>query len=476
MSRHNSPSDDAELNWHRLPHKVGGIADARGPPTRMSWKDEIRHLNAIVAGQMSFGPRQRDEMEEAKVTTMSGMADTETSEHPQSLPSCTDHGASAFLSSGTRQSQRTTPGQEVISSLKSDLSVDICSTLSSGKAAKSDPSETAQQLSPATPPMSDHSSPLLRSWARPTPTRHPPGDEPDGNFDGHDTAFRTIQSEDIQDQSRQWKEVRRLRELVWGLRSTIHELRADLKIKQDAKAVADDMLFRRMVMSNLGLEVENSGPPGHSHKALEELMKDCQDARDIYGPLESECTSLEDQLSRHEFRLTELETPFFLHEEEPGQIQSALEGEEEEVRPSHCGSSSSIDEEFAEPEYHPLVSKYLSTLADLDLLTERRDELMDEQLSLEEKKETRLRFNMALDPDDQVWLDDSYSQRDALTKEIESLEKEIDALREGCRARGLVDEDGEPTNFQAMEESSFHEEDGINPIEQTSEHDHKSNQ
>lgn len=408
-------------------------------------------------------------MEEGNLTTLLSMADADTPEHPQDLPGSTDRGATLFLNHEMQQSQKTNSDQEITYSLMSNLSVDICSTLSSEKGAKSDPSEIGQQLSPATPPMSDHGSPFERSWARPTPASHAPGVETSGILEVYNTAMRG-QTEDMQDQSRQWTEVRRLRELVWGLRSTVHELRAELKLKQDAKAVADDLLFRHMVVSNLGAKVQNSGNPGHSHKALEELMKDCQDARDTYGPLESECTSLEDRLSRYEYRLTELEKPFFMHEEARKQTESQPEHGDDGESLIYRGSSPSIDEEFSEPDYHPLVSKYLCTLADLDLLTERRDELMDEQLSLEDKKETWLRVNRVLDSEDRVWLENSYSQLDILTREIGSLQKQIDVLREDCRAKGLVDEDGEPTTFQALEESSFREEDGMKQVEQTSEY------
>ncbi|KAL5313507.1 hypothetical protein ACEPPN_017927 [Leptodophora sp. 'Broadleaf-Isolate-01'] len=347
---------------------------------------------------------------------------------------------------------------------------DISSTLPSMTKAASVRSETTQQFSPATPPMSDKGSPSVASSARPMPTRHPPSTMPYNDPNHHDIRPPTIQNKDIGIPSMRWEEVRKLREIIWGLRSTIHEVRVDLKIKGDAKAVADDLLFRQMVTKILGHEAKKEGLPAEGQKTLEELMKDCQEARDLHGPLEADCISLEDQLSREEFKLTELERPFFMQSEEPRSTTIATGEADADNQPRHSGPPSSVDEKFSEPEYHPLVSRYLSCLADLDLLHERRDELLDEQQALEDEKESRHRFGRVLDSDDQAWLDSSHSERDTLIKDIDHLEKEIDALKIECRSKGLIDNAGDPNSFQALAESSFHEEDGINPLGQTSEY------
>ncbi|KAG4420848.1 hypothetical protein IFR04_006030 [Cadophora malorum] len=271
------------------------------------------------------------------------------------------------------------------------------------------------------------------------------------------------------DQSSRWTEVRRIRAVVWGLRSKVHEFRVDLKLKQDKKADADDRLFRFMVLKGFGATLDNVDLQKPAQETLEVLMRNCQEARDVYGPLEAECTSLENQLSRHEFNLTRLEEPFFLQVDEP-RVFLSPEPSLAANQPLRDDSVLSVDEDFSDPEYHPLVSEYLSKLADLDLLHERRDELIDEQQSLEEEKQSRQRLGKTLDPDDQTWLDNSQIELGTLLNKIRLLDQDLEALKTKCLSKGLIDNSGEPTTFQTLESFSFKEEDELKSLEQTSEY------
>jgi len=260
-------------------------------------------------------------------------------------------------------------------------------------------------------------------------------------------------------QSVAWLEVRSLREDILVLRSRVREKRAELRRLEAQKAETDNLLFKRMVKSiYLGDEV----PQGTDDKPLYELMEDCQKARNAYGPEEYECTALEDELSRLEFKLTRLEQPFFSQAVEP---RFPLLPVDNAIGPAlashHSNTWSILDDDFDEPNHHPLVTKFLSKQGDLDLLHERRDNILDEKRSLEEEKESRSRFGMALNEDDQAWLNGSRAEHDSLARDIDFLEKELVQLKLQCISQGLVDEDGEPKRFEVLAEASFHSEKGL---------------
>ncbi|KAG4435138.1 hypothetical protein IFR05_009370 [Cadophora sp. M221] len=286
---------------------------------------------------------------------------------------------------------------------------------------------------------------------------------------------RSIQPEsqrgDMEDQSAAWKEVRDLRDEILGLRSLVHQKRVSLKEMGRAKAEADNLLFSRMMMVGQGVHLEAHSLPGLGQKSLQQLMDECQEARNNYGPEEDDCIALEDKLSRLEFKLNRLEQPFFLLVDEPHPSPPPAGKTPTVAAPDDdSDSDSSYDDEFEEPLYHPLVTRFLSKLGDLDLLQERRDNLSDEKRSLEGEKASRARFGMVLSPEDQAWLDGSQAEYDSLVTKIDLLEKELVDLKRDCLARGLVDEDGEPTDFQDLEEASFNDEEDLNPKDQTSEY------
>ncbi|KAH7348834.1 hypothetical protein BKA65DRAFT_268653 [Rhexocercosporidium sp. MPI-PUGE-AT-0058] len=274
---------------------------------------------------------------------------------------------------------------------------------------------------------------------------------------------------DTDDLSTAWKEVRDLRDEILGLRSLVHQKRVLLREMGRAKAEADNLLFSRMMMVGKGVHLEEHSLPGL--KSLQQLMDECQDARNKYGPEEDDCIALEDKLSRLEFKLSRLEQPFFLRGDKPHLSPPPAGKTSIGADVDHDSESySSFDDEFEEPPYHPMVTRYLSRQGDLDLLLERRDNLLGEKRALEGEKASRARFGMVLTSEDQAWLDGSQAEYDSLVKEIDLLENELGHLKRDCLARGLVDEDGEPTDFQILEEASFKDEEDLNPKDQTSEY------
>ncbi|KAE9367994.1 hypothetical protein N431DRAFT_429255 [Stipitochalara longipes BDJ] len=265
----------------------------------------------------------------------------------------------------------------------------------------------------------------------------------------------------------EWDRIQKLRNENWGLRSQIREMRNNLRHLQLEKSKADDILFRRLTVQGLGLGHGSYIPPGQ--KSLDELMHDCQVARDAYGPLEDDCNQLEDKLSALEFELDRLEQAFY--KRPPDEI-SVLS--ERPPTPAGVDDSqqypSSVEEEEEEIAYHPRVARYLSKMGDLDLLQERLDDLLDEKRLLEEEQKKRLKFGLVLDGEDQQWLDHAHSQEEALLAQIRILEKDLDVMKQDCLARGLVDEDGEPVEFQIQEQRTFDNEEDLDPFGQKSEY------
>jgi hypothetical protein len=109
-------------------------------------------------------------------------------------------------------------------------------------------------------------------------------------------------------------------------------------------------------------------------------------------------------------------------------------------------------------------------MGDLELLVERRVDFVEEKEALEEERESRLRFGLTLDPDDQDWLEASQGTEEELTEKIRQMEKELEDMKRTCIAQGLVGEDGEPTSFQSQELVSFKGEEDVDPQDHKSEY------
>ncbi|KAH8751871.1 hypothetical protein BGZ57DRAFT_912937 [Hyaloscypha finlandica] len=264
----------------------------------------------------------------------------------------------------------------------------------------------------------------------------------------------------------EWDRIQELRSSNWNLRSQIREMRNNLRELQLEKSRADDILFRRLTVQALGF---GQGPLPHGQKTLNELMHDCQVARDDYGPLEDDCNRLEDLLNGQELELDRLEEAFYnrLPDEPSILSESPLHLAENDDSQPYSGS---VEEEEEELKYHPLVARYLSRMGDLDLLQERFDDLLDEKRILEEEGDKRLHFGLTLNVEDQQWLENAHIQVDELSEKIRFLEKDVEIMKQDCVSRGLVDADGEPVDFQIREQRSFDGEEDLNPLEHRSEY------
>jgi hypothetical protein len=257
------------------------------------------------------------------------------------------------------------------------------------------------------------------------------------------------QTQDVPLLNADWQKIKNLRVATWTLRGRIHELRKLLREKQYEKSIADDRYFQHVRMRGLGVTLENQDI-SRQQKSISQLLDDCQRVRDEYGPLEDDCNLLEDKLGRDEYELTKLETRFHERQSDPEALQEELHSpvSDSSVATSYSGSDLGRDS-------HPLVSQYLSQLGDVDILKERLDYQIEEKFSLEYEKNTRLRVGLELAKDDQEWLDNYDSLEGGLLEEIKEAVAEAERLKHLCIRQGLLDEDGNPTDFEKRERQTF---------------------
>jgi hypothetical protein len=268
----------------------------------------------------------------------------------------------------------------------------------------------------------------------------------------------------------EWQRITGLREQTWGLRSKLQQQRAVLRAKQHAKSFADDELMKCFHSTSAATEGRESLRGG---KGLEELLGDCQKARDEYGPLEDECNMLEDQLGSLEFQLTRLEQQFF------GKSNSIFADTAEfedkfvtSLEPEVQSECSELDFLNDRQRFHPLVVEYLSKMGDLDLLRERLEDHRDEISVAESERETRQRVNLPLASEDQKLLDNAEETLKNLLAELENAEREAQKCKNECFAHGFMDPDGEPIDLfdlPAREMEAFNKDD-VNSGSQRSEY------
>lgn len=246
------------------------------------------------------------------------------------------------------------------------------------------------------------------------------------------------------------EKIKRLRVEVWGLRSQVSDKRTALREMEREKAVADDK-FMTFIRAN-GIEtISGIQDKSKKQEALTKLFDDCETLRNEYGPLEDDCNLLEGHLNNREYEMQKLEAVV-------GEWWSQTENlQQEHVSPRYSSSSSSpIDRRsLSSLSYHPLIVEYLSKIGERDICQERLEWHFEEKLTLEEERERRGRVNLKLAEADEKWLD-NYSETEAtMIKQLEEAEREVERLRIQCHSLGLVDEEGDPLDFERLERHTF---------------------
>jgi hypothetical protein len=246
------------------------------------------------------------------------------------------------------------------------------------------------------------------------------------------------------------EKIRAIRAEVWGLRSNIFEKRTVLREKENAKSIADDELIKYLRTTGLGrLSRKNRMDV---QDILKRLFEECETLRNEYGPLEDDYNLLENVLNNREYEMQKLEAAL-----EKRWTEAPL-SEQENTSFEHSPPPSSYSGSEFSQDLHPLVAEYLSKVGDVEIFRERLDWHADERLSLEQQKETLERVDMRLAEADQTWLNNYSETEAALTKQLEDAEAEAERLRIQCFSRGLIDEYGEPLDFEDQERQTFTDE------------------
>jgi hypothetical protein len=251
----------------------------------------------------------------------------------------------------------------------------------------------------------------------------------------------------------EWSYLSKRRIGILSLRSRNHEMRVILRKKQDVYSEAADKFLQRVQMRELGIEPPRD-PQESEHKTILDLLQECQDARDDYGPFEDECTRLENQLYREEFELHKIEEEFYRR----WKIVPVLTDEalgSPEVLQQISSPTTDRDDQDDKFKFHPLVAEYLSKKGDLEMLREQLNDLEDERESLEDQSETQKRYGLSLVAEEQRWLDKSESEHQELLAQISQSEKYLEALQDECFQMKLVDEEGEPTEWRNIGEDGM---------------------
>ncbi|PMD21187.1 hypothetical protein NA56DRAFT_645882 [Hyaloscypha hepaticicola] len=247
--------------------------------------------------------------------------------------------------------------------------------------------------------------------------------------------------------------IRRLGETVWGLRSKVQEQRVILRSKQYAKAAADDQYMRLARLKESGADERNVLVSSEG-RTLQELFQDCEKVRAEYGPLEDDCNALEDQLGSQEYELTRLEENFVRICNSIVPLDSGPSSPEN-IREGQSESSSSDVHQI----YHPLVAEYFSKLGDVEIFRERLERHQEEREALEAGRETRQRVNHSLAPEDQAWLEQAEELQNEILKDLAEAQADAEELKRKCLVAELLDENGEPkdfqTQFQTQEQEAF---------------------
>jgi hypothetical protein len=247
---------------------------------------------------------------------------------------------------------------------------------------------------------------------------------------------------------KEWARVKKLRTDIWGLRSRMHEMRRMLKEKQQAKSVADNKYFHYMRLRGLGMSPVDKDIS--EQKMMEDLFQNCEKARDEYGPLEDDCTLLENHIGSQELELQRLEEKCY---ERPFEPPASPMEELESPHPSPTVSLYSGSD--ASQEFHPSVTKYLSRVGDVEILRERLDEHLEERYILVEEKAVRQGVGLDLAEPAQKWLDNYSITETLLMNQLKEAELEVADLRQECVSLRLIDEEGNPIDFEAQERGYF---------------------
>jgi hypothetical protein len=120
-----------------------------------------------------------------------------------------------------------------------------------------------------------------------------------------------------------------------------------------------------------------------------------------------------------------------------------------------CGErftrSTTLREHRRNHKFHPLVAKYLSRVGDVEILKERLDEHLEKRYILEEEKALSQALGLNLAESIQKWLDNYSNTKTLFMDQLEEADLNVANSRQNCFSRGLVDEEGNPTDLASQD-------------------------
>lgn len=250
----------------------------------------------------------------------------------------------------------------------------------------------------------------------------------------------------------------KLRRRVQLLRLQIQGQRDLVESKRKAQSDADEQYIKRIRTNHVARDSSEQMDTSELI-VLEALWRQCQAARDAYGPAEDSLVSMENRLEIEEARLVRIEERLYqqLKVSKPESLlpnnfleqdeEIPKEEEEDDDESSHQSSHESKSEDQNE------YDEYLWRLGNLDLLQERHQNLINQRLALEEEQEKRRRVGIDLDIENIDFLARFEEFLEPVSKEVEEVTKDVERLKQICVEKGLIDIDGNPIQFPAIEES-----------------------
>jgi hypothetical protein len=252
----------------------------------------------------------------------------------------------------------------------------------------------------------------------------------------------------------------RLRRRVQLLRLQVQGQRVLIESKREEQSSADEKYIKWIRTHHVSKE--NPGQIDASEvQALETLWKQCQAARDAYGPAADSLFSLEYGLEVEEARLEQIE----------GRVYGQIDVSQSSSRLTSYPKDS--DDDISQTEDHDAASDkrsqpsqntsqvvyndYLWRLGNLDLLQERYQGLINERSMLEEEREKRQRVGLDLDSEDLDFLAHFGDTLEPVRKELAEVSADVERLKQLCIEQGLMTIDGKPTWTSADDAASISE-------------------
>ncbi|MCJ1364680.1 hypothetical protein MMC16_003795 [Acarospora aff. strigata] len=228
------------------------------------------------------------------------------------------------------------------------------------------------------------------------------------------------------------RKIARLREKIGSSRLRLKEKRNELREGRTRASDLDAQFIRVIRQSWQEGQIVDQG-------SLSGLYQEVQAARDILGPLEDDYNQEEDELDEAEFELNDQEEQVYsLY---PGDMSSAgSDGEDERSVPSSFVFLDSTRNDVAESAQpgKSALDEYKSRLGDVNIISERLEDLRLEREQYLEEERLRDRIDLELYPPNRVFLDAYDDHHAELKQKLDHAITDARRLRQKALEEGAV--------------------------------------